>query len=110
MRGVLCPEAALCGRRICGSAGEKAGEAVFFTGMTGYEDSVTDPSYCGQIRSFSHRRNGIPPGSGQSAQVWVQGLLSETRGQVLFERMETFSHISSLKISALCYLGLIRVN
>ena len=32
-----------------GADGVATGEAVFTTGMTGYEEVLTDPSYCGQI-------------------------------------------------------------
>jgi len=32
-----------------GAAGTTTGEAVFTTGMTGYQEVLTDPSYCGQI-------------------------------------------------------------
>jgi carbamoyl-phosphate synthase small subunit len=32
-----------------GAAGFVAGEVVFTTGMTGYQEVLTDPSYCGQI-------------------------------------------------------------
>lgn len=32
-----------------GAPGVATGEAVFTTGMTGYEEVLTDPSYCGQI-------------------------------------------------------------
>ncbi len=32
-----------------GASGTAVGEAVFTTGMTGYEEVLTDPSYCGQI-------------------------------------------------------------
>lgn len=32
-----------------GAEGASAGEVVFTTGMTGYEEVLTDPSYCGQI-------------------------------------------------------------
>lgn len=32
-----------------GAAGETTGEVVFTTGMTGYQEVLTDPSYCGQI-------------------------------------------------------------
>ncbi|SFH18316.1 carbamoyl-phosphate synthase small subunit [Desulfotomaculum arcticum] len=32
-----------------GAAGEQWGEVVFNTGMTGYQEVLTDPSYCGQI-------------------------------------------------------------
>ena len=39
------------------SAGYKkstAGEVVFATGMVGYEQSLTDPSYAGQILTFTY--------------------------------------------------------
>ena len=32
-----------------GAKGTTIGEVVFTTGMTGYEEVLTDPSYCGQI-------------------------------------------------------------
>ncbi|HVW36770.1 MAG TPA: carbamoyl-phosphate synthase domain-containing protein, partial [Pirellulales bacterium] len=32
-----------------GAAGEVDGEVCFNTSMTGYQEIVTDPSYCGQI-------------------------------------------------------------
>ncbi|MCL6600906.1 MAG: glutamine-hydrolyzing carbamoyl-phosphate synthase small subunit, partial [Alicyclobacillus macrosporangiidus] len=34
---------------VRGEAGERWGEVVFNTGMTGYQEILTDPSYCGQI-------------------------------------------------------------
>jgi carbamoyl-phosphate synthase small subunit len=36
-----------------GAPGYAFGEAVFTTAMTGYQEVVTDPSYCGQIVSFT---------------------------------------------------------
>jgi carbamoyl-phosphate synthase small subunit len=35
--------------RMLGAADATVGEAVFTTGMTGYQEILTDPSYCGQI-------------------------------------------------------------
>jgi carbamoyl-phosphate synthase small subunit len=35
--------------RSFGAGGEQWGEVVFNTGMTGYQEVLTDPSYCGQI-------------------------------------------------------------
>ena len=32
-----------------GATGESFGELVFATGMTGYQETITDPSYAGQI-------------------------------------------------------------
>jgi carbamoyl-phosphate synthase small subunit len=37
-----------------GSEIEKEGEVVFTTGMTGYQETLSDPSYCGQIVTFTY--------------------------------------------------------
>ncbi|MDN4073508.1 carbamoyl phosphate synthase small subunit [Fictibacillus terranigra] len=37
-----------------GSAEEKDGEVVFNTGMTGYQEILSDPSYCGQIVTLTY--------------------------------------------------------
>jgi carbamoyl-phosphate synthase small subunit len=39
---------------LCGSAREATGEVVFNTSMTGYQEAVTDPSYAGQIITFTY--------------------------------------------------------
>ena len=40
---------------LCGAAAEEvAGEVVFNTSMTGYQEAVTDPSYAGQIIAFTY--------------------------------------------------------
>ncbi len=36
-----------------GAPGFAFGEAVFTTAMTGYQEVVTDPSFCGQIVCFT---------------------------------------------------------
>ena len=38
----------------CGHDGAVTGEVVFNTAMTGYQESVTDPSYAGQIIVFTY--------------------------------------------------------
>lgn len=44
------------------------GEAVFFTGMTGYEEALTDPSYAGQLLTFTFPMIGNYGISGSAAQ------------------------------------------
>ena len=39
--------------RSVGACGTAVGEAVFTTGMSGYQEVVTDPSFCGQIVCFT---------------------------------------------------------
>ena len=41
-----------------GSTGTTMGEVVFNTGMTGYQEVMTDPSYCGQIVTFTYPELG----------------------------------------------------
>src|SRR5471030_1067555 len=50
------------------TAGVSLGEAVFFTGMTGYEEALTDPSYAGQILTFTYPMIGNYGISGTAAQ------------------------------------------
>jgi carbamoyl-phosphate synthase small subunit len=41
-----------------GARGTVMGEVVFNTGMTGYQEVLTDPSYCGQILTFTYPELG----------------------------------------------------
>ena len=41
-----------------GAEGTTIGEVVFNTGMTGYQEVLTDPSYCGQLVTFTYPELG----------------------------------------------------
>ncbi len=41
-----------------GARGETAGEIVFNTAMTGYQEILTDPSYCGQLVAMTYPEIG----------------------------------------------------
>jgi carbamoyl-phosphate synthase small subunit len=59
-----------------GADGERFGEMVFNTGMTGYQETLTDPSYCRQIVAMTapHIGNtGVNETDPESRQVWVSG-------------------------------------
>jgi carbamoyl-phosphate synthase small subunit len=59
-----------------GAEGEAFGEMVFNTGMTGYQETLTDPSYCRQIVAMTapHIGNtGVNDEDPESGQVWVSG-------------------------------------
>jgi carbamoyl-phosphate synthase small subunit len=59
-----------------GAAGETFGEMVFNTGMTGYQETLTDPSYCGQIVAMTapHIGNtGVNDEDRESGRIWVSG-------------------------------------
>ena len=44
--------------RAFGSTGEISGEVVFNTSMTGYQEILTDPSYCGEIVTMTYPQIG----------------------------------------------------
>ncbi len=59
-----------------GSPGETFGEAVFSTGMTGYQETLTDPSYHRQVvvMTAPHIGNtGINDEDPESRRIWVSG-------------------------------------
>jgi carbamoyl-phosphate synthase small subunit len=59
-----------------GAHGETFGEMVFNTGMTGYQETLTDPSYAGQIVAMTapHIGNtGVNEEDPESHRVWVSG-------------------------------------
>ncbi len=43
---------------LCGAESDATGEVVFTTGMSGYQESVTDPSFAGQIITFTYPHIG----------------------------------------------------
>jgi carbamoyl-phosphate synthase small subunit len=62
--------------RAYGAKGEASGEVVFATSMTGYQETLSDPSYCGQIVTFTaaHIGNyGVTPQDRQSDRLFVGG-------------------------------------
>ncbi|WFE39684.1 glutamine-hydrolyzing carbamoyl-phosphate synthase small subunit [Micromonospora sp. WMMD998] len=59
-----------------GSVGETFGEAVFNTGMTGYQETLTDPSYHRQVvvQTAPHIGNtGVNGADDESGRIWVAG-------------------------------------
>ena len=59
-----------------GAPGETVGEAVFSTGMTGYQETLTDPSYHRQVvvMTTPHVGNtGVNSEDPESRRIWVAG-------------------------------------
>src|SRR6266513_1908115 len=59
-----------------GADGETFGEMVFNTGMTGYQETLTDPSYARQIIAMTapHIGNtGVNDEDAESRRIWVSG-------------------------------------
>ena len=61
-----------------GAEGETVGEVCFNTGMTGYQEILTDPSYCRQIVTMTapHIGNyGVNPDDIESDKIQVAGFV-----------------------------------
>lgn len=62
-----------------GATGTTIGEVVFNTGMTGYQEVLTDPSYCGQIVTFTYPElgnTGVNPEDEESNRPQVKGAIA----------------------------------
>lgn len=79
-----------------------AGEVVFNTGMMGYPQSLTDPSYTGQILVFTYPlvgNYGIPENKKDSHNIeehFESGKI-HVKGLVVSEYSENYSHFNSTK-------------
>lgn len=61
-----------------GAATAVVGEVVFNTGMTGYQEVITDPSYCGQIVTMTYPligNYGINAADVESRRPWIGGFI-----------------------------------
>jgi len=61
-----------------GAAAETTGEVVFNTAMTGYQEVLSDPSYCGQILTFTYPligNYGVNAEDGESSGLRAQGMV-----------------------------------
>lgn len=68
-----------------GAVGETLGEAVFVTAMSGYQETLTDPSYHRQIviQTAPHIGNtGITDDDDESAKIWVAGYVVRDASRV----------------------------
>jgi len=64
--------------RLFGSESIAQGELVFTTGMCGYQESLTDPSFAGQVLTFTWPllgNYGILPGISESSGVHPRGVI-----------------------------------
>jgi carbamoyl-phosphate synthase small subunit len=63
---------------LVGARGELTGEVVFNTSMTGYQESVTDPSYAGQIITFTYPligNYGVSSAAMESDRIQARGVI-----------------------------------
>jgi len=78
--------------RLFGAEAIAEGELVFTTGMCGYQESLTDPSFAGQVLTFTYPllgNYGIIPGISESSSV-------HPRGVVCRQHMQNPDHRSSV--------------
>jgi len=64
--------------RSFGAPGERCGEVVFNTSMTGYQEILTDPSYAGQIVTMTYPligNYGVNADDAESLRIQAEGLL-----------------------------------
>ncbi|MBD8138966.1 MULTISPECIES: glutamine-hydrolyzing carbamoyl-phosphate synthase small subunit [Frigoribacterium] len=72
--------------RAYGAVGRTLGEVVFATGMTGYQETLTDPSYAGQIvvMTAPHIGNtGVNDTDPESRRIWVAGYVVRDASRVV---------------------------
>lgn len=72
--------------RAYGRVGKTLGEAVFATGMTGYQETLTDPSYAGQIvvQTAPHIGNtGVNSRDEESRKIWVAGYVVRDASRIV---------------------------
>jgi len=63
---------------LCGAADAVTGEVVFTTGMSGYQESMSDPSFAGQMIAFTypHIGNyGVSTRAMESERAWARGAI-----------------------------------
>ena len=72
--------------RAYGARGRTLGEVVFATGMSGYQETITDPSYAGQIvlQTAPHIGNtGMNDEDAESRRIWVAGYIVRDPSRVV---------------------------
>ncbi|MBX3091449.1 MAG: glutamine-hydrolyzing carbamoyl-phosphate synthase small subunit [Cryobacterium sp.] len=83
-----------------GARGTSLGEIVFSTGMTGYQETITDPSYAGQIvlMTAPHIGNtGVNDEDPESDRIWVAGFVVREPSRIVSNHRATGSLDSALE-------------
>jgi carbamoyl-phosphate synthase small subunit len=75
---VLADGSVFEGQAIGADVAVSSGEVVFHTGLTGYQEVLTDPSYAGQVITFTtpHIGNyGVTQSDNESAKIFARGVI-----------------------------------
>ena len=86
--------------RAWGASGERTGEIVFNTSMTGYQEILTDPSYAGQIVTMTYPligNYGINPEDIESRRPFIEGFVVREWSEVTSNWRATMSLDEYLK-------------
>ena len=95
---VLEDGAAFRGEAMAGS-GTVGGEIVFNTAMTGYQEIATDPSYCGQIVTYTFPLNGdygADPARDESERAHARAIVARELVNYAFNRASSTSWLDWL--------------
>ncbi|MBM3977204.1 MAG: glutamine-hydrolyzing carbamoyl-phosphate synthase small subunit [Planctomycetes bacterium] len=71
--------------RAVGAAGERGGDLVFNTAMSGYHEILTDPSYSGQVVVMTYTQignYGVPDEDDESARGWPEAFVMKEMSSV----------------------------
>jgi carbamoyl-phosphate synthase small subunit len=77
-----------------GAAGEKGGDAVFNTAMTGYHEILTDPSYFGQVVLMTYPligNYGVATEDDESEKAWAEAFVIKEMSSIPSSRRATHS-------------------
>jgi carbamoyl-phosphate synthase small subunit len=80
--------------RACGAQGEKSGDLVFNTAMTGYHEILTDPSYFGQVVVMTYPligNYGVAAEDDESAAAWPEAFVMKEMSSIPSNRRATSS-------------------
>ncbi|MEO7348609.1 MAG: glutamine-hydrolyzing carbamoyl-phosphate synthase small subunit [Terrimesophilobacter sp.] len=83
-----------------GARGVTVGEAVFSTGMTGYQETITDPSYAGQIVLMTAPHigiTGVNEEDAESDRIWVAGFIVRDPSRMVSNQRATGSLTDELE-------------
>jgi carbamoyl-phosphate synthase small subunit len=75
---VLLEDGARFDGEACGAVGHAVGEIVFTTGMSGYQESLTDPSFAGQLIAYTYPHIGNYGASSEameSERAWARAAI-----------------------------------
>ena len=91
---ILSDGTVFCGKSF-GYEAEVEGEVVFNTAMTGYPESLTDPSYAGQILTFTYPligNYGVPETGGEPLPRFMESGQIHPKAIIVADYSEEYCH------------------